>query len=129
MVAARARGLALCVDRIFSAPTLRRMATAAEGPRAGQDAAGAPFALLSAEGVVLAAGYLGDPRVTADRFGPGPCGGRLYRTGDLARLRADGLLELLGRVDRQLGVRGVRIEPAEVEAELRAHPAGRSPTR
>ncbi len=42
VVAARARGLALCVDRIFSAPTLHRMATAAEGPRAGQDAAGAP---------------------------------------------------------------------------------------
>ncbi|MFW5415836.1 amino acid adenylation domain-containing protein [Nocardiopsis sp. CNT-189] len=71
----------------------------------------------------LALGYLGDPAGTAERFVRGPGGGRWYRTGDRAVLRADGALEYLGRVDRQLKVRGQRIEPDEVEARLREHPA------
>ncbi|MFK0258205.1 amino acid adenylation domain-containing protein [Streptomyces sp. NPDC090445] len=70
-------------------------------------------------------GYLGDPRRTALAFVPDPFaapGARLYRTGDLGRRTADGVLEYLGRADRQIAVRGLRIEPGEVEAALRELP-------
>jgi L-serine---[L-seryl-carrier protein] ligase len=74
-------------------------------------------------GVGVGLGYLNRPALTAKRFSQdpfGPKGARLYRTGDLARWRGDGVLEFLGRRDRQLKIRGFRIEPGEVETVLSA---------
>ncbi|PAY20097.1 hypothetical protein CKO51_07530 [Rhodopirellula sp. SM50] len=69
----------------------------------------------------LANGYHADRELTNQKFIPDPrsgsCG-RLYRTGDLARMRRDGSLIFLGRLDDQIKVNGMRIEPAEIESEL-----------
>ncbi|MEZ0493459.1 AMP-binding protein [Kineococcus sp. TBRC 1896] len=76
---------------------------------------------LHLAGPQLALGYRGAGALTAARFVAdpwGPPGSRMYRTGDLVALRADGLLDYLGRADRQLKVRGYRVEPAEVESAL-----------
>ncbi|MFF8656723.1 amino acid adenylation domain-containing protein [Streptomyces huasconensis] len=71
----------------------------------------------------LARGYV-DPEATASRFvrGTGATAGlRLYRTGDLGALGPEGL-RVTGRADRQLKVRGFRVEPAEIEQALVEHP-------
>jgi amino acid adenylation domain-containing protein len=77
----------------------------------------------------LARGYLNNAALTKERFMPNPFDRRpgrlLYRTGDLVRYRLDGSLEFHGRVDRQIKVRGFRIEPGEIEAALDQHPAVR----
>jgi amino acid adenylation domain-containing protein len=72
-------------------------------------------------GAGLADGYLGNAELTARRFGPP--GRRRYRTGDLVRFRRDGMIEYLGRVDRQLKIRGHRVEPGEIETVICRHPA------
>ena len=76
----------------------------------------------------VARGYSSDPRRTASRFVPDPfdeAGGRIYRTGDRARWAAGGVVELLGRLDGQVKVRGHRVELGEVEAALLKHEAVR----
>jgi aspartate racemase len=74
----------------------------------------------------VARGYLGDPGLTAERFIPNPFadrpGDRLYRTGDRVRLLPSGDFESLGRLDRQLKIRGFRVEPGEIEHVLKQHP-------
>jgi len=75
----------------------------------------------------LARGYLDLAEMTAAKFIPDPFsgqpGGRLFKTGDLVRWRADGNIEFLGRRDRQVKVRGFRIELEEIETALLSHPA------
>ncbi|MBF9030983.1 amino acid adenylation domain-containing protein [Rhodobacterales bacterium HKCCE3408] len=73
-------------------------------------------------GARLASGYFGDPPLTDAKFRSDGAGGRRYASGDLARVRADGVVEYLGRADRQLKLSGVRVEPAEIEAALLDHP-------
>ncbi|MFI6532778.1 AMP-binding protein [Nonomuraea sp. NPDC050547] len=72
----------------------------------------------------LARGYLAEPALTASSFLPDPFAGvpgaRMYRTGDLGRIDADGELVLVGRVDRQVKVRGQAVNLDEVEAVVAA---------
>ncbi|MFI7108498.1 amino acid adenylation domain-containing protein [Nonomuraea sp. NPDC050227] len=81
---------------------------------------------LCVAGAGVSAGYLDRPELTAQRFGHHDRYGRFYRTGDRARIRHDGALELLGRDDRQIKLRGHRIELGEVEAALHEHAAVRT---
>ncbi|MFF4339991.1 amino acid adenylation domain-containing protein [Kitasatospora sp. NPDC001540] len=89
--------------------------------------AGLPGELhIAGPGVAL--GYLNRPELTAERFRAdpwGPPGSRMYASGDLARHRPDGTIEYLGRTDQQVKLHGLRIEPGEVEAALRALPGVR----
>jgi len=76
-------------------------------------------------GTGLAKGYLNQPQQTAERFVANPFvkDGLIYRTGDLARFLPDGNIEFMGRIDHQVKIRGFRVEPAEIEAVLKQHPA------
>lgn len=86
---------------------------------------GLPGELVIA-GEALARGYVGQPAQTARVFIPDPFapsgGGRLYRTGDRVRRTQAGELLFLGRIDHQIKLRGVRIEPGEIERLLINHP-------
>ncbi|WEN15094.1 amino acid adenylation domain-containing protein [Rhodanobacter sp. AS-Z3] len=76
-------------------------------------------------GAGMGAGYMNRPALTAEKFIPHPWptipGERLYRTGDLARYMPDGTIELLGRMDFQVKIRGMRIELGELESVLIEH--------
>jgi amino acid adenylation domain-containing protein len=96
------------------------------------DEAGKPLAAgsdgelwIGGDGVAL--GYVGDERMTAESFRPDPftedSSARMYRSGDRARWRSDGALDFLGRMDRQIKIRGFRVEPGEIEDALRHHPS------
>jgi amino acid adenylation domain-containing protein len=80
---------------------------------------------LCLAGIGLARGYWNKPELTREKFVADPShpARRMYRTGDLVSLSATGELIFLGRADRQVKVRGFRIEPEEVEVALRRHPA------
>lgn len=75
-------------------------------------------------GVQLADGYLHRYALTSHRFVANPFedGARMYRTGDLVRWRAGRGIDYLGRTDDQIKLRGVRIEPGEIESVLATHP-------
>jgi amino acid adenylation domain-containing protein len=77
----------------------------------------------------VAHGYLRRPELTAMRFvaesSGAPAAARMYRTGDIARFLADGRLDVLGRTDHQVKIRGHRVELGEIEAILRQHPSVR----
>jgi amino acid adenylation domain-containing protein len=81
---------------------------------------------LCVGGDTVGRGYQCRPDLTAERFVSDAFsdqpGARLYRTGDLARYLPDGSIEFMGRLDRQLKIRGFRVEPAEIESVLRQHP-------
>ncbi|HEY9033964.1 MAG TPA: amino acid adenylation domain-containing protein [Pseudomonadales bacterium] len=72
-------------------------------------------------GIGVGKGYLNNPQLTAERFLANPFrrDERMYRSGDLVRLNRHGELEFVSRLDEQLKIRGLRIEPGEIEARLR----------
>ncbi|MGW1165475.1 non-ribosomal peptide synthetase [Streptomyces sp. NPDC002550] len=88
-------------------------------------AEGAP-GVLHLGGVAVAMGYLHASGDDDGPFRPDPFralpGARMYATGDLVRQDDTGRLHYLGRVDEQVQIRGIRVEPAEAEAALRRHP-------
>ena len=82
---------------------------------------------LCITGPGVAAGYLGRPDLTAEKFLANPWASslrdtRFYRTGDLARIDADGCVQCLGRTDDQVKIRGFRVELGEIEAALCRQP-------
>jgi non-ribosomal peptide synthetase component F len=98
-----------------------------EGPRGLRLLPRGEIGELCITGPGLAAGYLGRPDLTAEKFlanpwASGPHDARLYRTGDLARIDADGEVVCLGRTDDQVKIRGFRVELGEIEAVLAQQP-------
>jgi amino acid adenylation domain-containing protein len=115
-----------------------------EGSRVplGYPLAGNALAIVGEDGDAVAPGETGElvvrsPYVALGRWVDGAIDARdfpadpndrvcrIHRTGDLVRLRADGLIDIVGRKDRQLKIRGVRVEPGELEAAIRRAPGVR----
>ena len=94
--------------------------------RYGRPVAVGVYGEIHIGGAGVAQGYLNRPELTAERFLRDPFAtdpaARLYRTGDIGRWRADGTLEIAGRVDDQVKVRGFRVELGEVETAMTRHP-------
>jgi amino acid adenylation domain-containing protein len=108
-------------------PGTRAYVVDPEGSLVTRDEAGE----LCLAGAGVARGYRGRPDLTNERFVADPFGtpgdrGRMYRTGDLVRWEQDGSLRHLGRIDDQLKIRGVRVEPGEIENALLSHSSVRS---
>ncbi|MEV7141499.1 amino acid adenylation domain-containing protein [Streptomyces tauricus] len=95
----------------------------------GQPVPAGEIGEITVGGAAVGRGYRGLPGLTAARFVADPHstrpGARRYRTGDLGRLRPDGTVEFTGRLDDQVEVGGRRVEPAEAERVLLAHPGVR----
>ncbi len=106
------------IGRPFGASTCHVLRPDGSEARAGEEGE------LAVGGDGLALGYFGDPELTARRFVRPPCaaGERVYLTGDRVTRDNEGVLAYLGRMDRQVKLRGHRVEPDEVETRLRAHP-------
>lgn len=116
--AAMAAGTAVPIGR----PVAGRTLLVADGE--GRPVATGVTGEILVGGHGLARGYLAEPGLTSARFVPHPyeAGARLYRTGDLGRMDSTGVVWFRGRADRQLKIRGFRVEPAEVEAVLAEQP-------
>lgn len=73
-------------------------------------------------GAQVARGYCGRPQLSAEKFELDPVlpGARRYRTGDRVRVNVDGDFEFHGRIDQQVQLFGIRVEPGEIEALLNA---------
>lgn len=78
---------------------------------------------IAGEGV--SRGYLNNPSLTGERFisnpfakDVAPISARMYKTGDVGRYLPDGSIEFYGRADKQIKIRGYRVEPGEIEAKL-----------
>lgn len=87
----------------------------------GQEVSPGVIGLIEVSSPFIARGYWNDKALTQANFKPDPKrpGWRRFQPGDLGRLRKDNLLEFLGRADRQIKIRGYRVEPAEIETALR----------
>lgn len=74
-------------------------------------------------GVGLSTGYLNDPELTAEKFALGPNAEKLYRSGDYGKWNEEGNLLFLGRIDEQIQIRGIRVEPQEIQQAILRHPS------
>ncbi|MFI6784604.1 amino acid adenylation domain-containing protein [Micromonospora sp. NPDC050276] len=117
-------------EDVASWPSLPSIGTAITGSRVdvrrddGSVAAVGEIGELWIAGDCVGPGYLNLPEQTERSYVPDPDdpSGRAYRTGDLGRVGEDGLLEFLGRRDRQVKVRGFRVELGEIETAIASFP-------